>query len=107
MSNREQRRDQKDRSVKRLQKSKAYMLLSWDGEHMPVFMYDVTPCTNQDDLRHLLMQRVVEKVEAMCKNAEAQLVRHIHEIEQSEKVRQFKDKRSEELKSEIGPEGKS
>jgi predicted nucleic acid-binding Zn ribbon protein len=101
MSNRETRRTQKERSIKRLQKSRGYILLSWDGEKMPVFMYDVTPCTDQGDLRHLLMQGVAEKVEKMCKNAEGQLARHVHEIEQTIKVQELKDKRSAELKAEI------
>ena len=99
--NGEQRHRMKLRSVARLRKSKAYVLLAWDGVNMPVFSYSVEPCTNKDDLRHIVMQSCAARLEDMCRNAQQQLAKKIHEQEQNVKVEEAKEKRSEELGKEL------
>ena len=93
-------KQQKERALDRLRKAKAYLVLAWDGEKMPVFMYSAENCTNKDDLRHFTMQRCIEGVEATCRNAMDQLVKKMHDIEQSKKVEEVKEKRSEALAKE-------
>jgi predicted nucleic acid-binding Zn ribbon protein len=102
--NREQRREMRSRAADRVKTSKAFIVVTWDGEGMPIYSYSVEACKNPADLRHIVMQTCAKGVEDACKNAHQQLAKHIHEVEQGEKVEAAKEKRSEELGKVAGGE---
>jgi hypothetical protein len=88
----------------RIGKAKAFVLVTWDGETMPVYHYDIRKCTNRGDLRHITMHQAASvAVNAVEKGMNA-LHERIKDEQTNEKVRAFKNKRSEELSAFIKDE---
>jgi len=54
----QEHKELKGRAMNALKKSKAWVLVTWDGEHMPVIGYDLHRCQNKEDIRHLALQNM-------------------------------------------------
>jgi hypothetical protein len=99
--NRDQIRVQKRRAIEDLRKSKAFVLMFWDGRGLPRFKYDVSKCKNKDDLRHFVMQVTAVDAEDVLKIAVDALGENKKQHENAEKVAEFKKIRSDELAAAI------
>jgi hypothetical protein len=65
MSNYDEIRE-KSGTVKRLSGAKAYIVVTWDGEGLPVIAFDLRACQEKKDLRHQCMQAIANRtVEAI------------------------------------------
>jgi len=100
--NREQRRFNKTRASIRLQKSKAYCLITYDGNSLPVFHLDLTVCDDHDDARHCAMHAAAEAAVKKLSLFQAAVEKKAAIIEQADRVEEAKEKRSEELQKDPG-----
>ncbi len=95
--NRSERRANKTRAVARLQKAKAYCLITYDGSSLPVFHFDMTACDDHDDIRHVAMHAASEAAISRLSIAQAAVDKKAAALDQAERVSEAKEKRSEEL----------
>ena len=96
--NRKALRDMRKACIDRLRKSKNFVLVTFDGEGLPVYSVDVGGCTNRGDTRHCFMRDLMGIVERGVKLIEEAFIRRVCEMEQAEAAESYKNKRSEELR---------
>jgi tRNA A37 threonylcarbamoyladenosine biosynthesis protein TsaE len=87
------------RARTRLSNSKAFVLVTWDGDNMPIYHYDIRKCTNRADLRHITIHEAASLVVAAIEKGNSALHKRIKEDKESERVQAAKDKRSEVLRA--------
>ncbi|RPH88504.1 MAG: hypothetical protein EHM32_01110 [Spirochaetales bacterium] len=95
--NRSERRLNKARAVARLQNAKAYCLITYDGNSLPVFHFDMTACDDHDDVRHVAMHAASEAAISRLSIAQVAVDKKAAALDQAERVSEAKEKRSEEL----------
>jgi len=100
--NRKQRRSMRDSAAKRLKSSKAYCLITYDGNSLPVFHFDLTACDDHDDARHCAMHAAAEAAVKKLSLFQAAVEKKVEVLEQADRVEEAKEKRSEELQKDPG-----
>ena len=78
--------EQLDRAKDALKGSKAFVLVTFDGEGFPECSYDVSDCLNEKDIRHAVMQEVAGTVQGIWESAQEALERKKVTLERDEAV---------------------
>jgi hypothetical protein len=95
--NRESRREQKKNAIAAVKKSKAWIVVVWDGNNLPIYSFDITPCKDEKYLSQFVMRILAENTVKTLKTAWEVLRKEIAETEAKGKTEEIKEKRSKEL----------
>lgn len=95
--NGQERKILKARATARLKKTKAWMLVTMDGNEAPVFAYDISRLQDKEDIRHRVMHGLSLEIDGALQELFKFGTQKIEEHDASEKVADAKEKRSEEL----------
>ena len=98
--NREKRKQHKNASKQAIQKAKAYVVVTWDGEMVPVVRFNVESCNDEKDDRHFVMQKVAEYCEKITLDFRKEVSKRIAERRNAALVEKLKAERSKELSGE-------
>lgn len=86
----------------RLVKSKAFVVIEWDGkEDLPRISYDLAFANNPRDVRHRLMEKVASVAMQGLQEIKKFAADQAEKLEQAKRVEEAKEKRSEELRAEL------
>jgi hypothetical protein len=95
--NHSERRELMKRAKNRLNKAKTWILVTFDGKGVPIYSYDVSALKDEHDLRHQAMHALATHAEKMCTEIFKFMDKMNVEATEMERVKEFKNKRSEEL----------
>lgn len=96
--NHRQRREVEKALLKRIQRSKAYILLVMDYNGDVCFSGDAGSLNNKDDFRHTAFRSMFNESRTLAAGINERTLAERKKVEQEQKVTATKEKRSEELK---------
>jgi len=93
------------RAKDRLNKAKAWVVVTFDGQGAPVFSYNVGELQDKQDIRHQAMHKIANDATKVCVAVMEFREKQVAEYDERVKVEEAKSKRTEELEK-VFPESK-